>query len=70
MFRNLVIFTPSEKTDPRAIYILIHWGFQNAYKLYCRNFKIRNFVYIEICVTVLDRLSPAEGRLGHASHLR
>ena len=53
MFRSLlVIFRPSGKTDPRAIYISMYFGNPNAYRLCYMNVKYMKFVYIGIRVAV------------------
>jgi len=52
--RQYVTFRPSEKTDPRAIYISMHYGIPNAYRLYYRNVALScvladQMVYVDFC---------------------
>ena len=43
-----VILRPSKKTDPRAVFLLLHCGIPNSYKFLLQNYKIHELVYIEL----------------------
>jgi len=48
MFRPYkVILSPSKKTDPRLVYVLLHCGIPNAYKFLLEECKVHNLVYVE-----------------------
>ena len=49
MFRPYkVILGPSKKTDPRVVYVSLHCGIPNAYKLLLEKYKIHKLVYVEL----------------------
>ena len=51
MFRPYkVILRSSKKTDPRAVYVLLHCGIQNAYQFLLQECKVHKLVYIELVV--------------------
>ena len=43
-----VIFRPSKKTDPRAVYVSLYCGIPNAYKFLLEKCKVHKLVYVEL----------------------
>ena len=49
MFRPyMVILWPSKKTDPRVVYVSLHCGIPNAYKVLLEKCKIHTLVYVKL----------------------
>jgi len=49
MFRPYkFILRPSKKTDPRAVYVSLHFGILSAYKILLEKCKIHKLVYVEL----------------------
>jgi len=42
-----VIFRPSKKTDPKAVYVLMHCGIPNAYKFLLQECEVHKLICIE-----------------------